>query len=194
MQLKLVILCGGAMLLISTTVASAEGPSALTNLELDVITVPRSAPDQLRRLRIILEHVTDDPDGPSDAVIIEEALDTDSPPQRLVTDVQRTAVAATTEGVGAVNDRWTERQSAPAVAATRPTVQPTGSGTAWTSRPTSDRAAPEWSSSRNRSVVDSAAPDPRRNSAQLRSGAPRMMRIPAHRGFGVRPHGGLASF
>jgi hypothetical protein len=193
MQLKLVILCGGAMLLISTTVASAEGPSALTNLELDVVTVPRSAPDQLRRLRIILEDVTDDDPRLSDEVIAE-TLDTDSPPPRIVTDVQRTAVAATPGGAGAVSDRWTERQSAPAVTATPPTVHPTASGTAWTSRPNSGRAAPQWSSSRNRSAVDSAAPDPRRSIAQLRSGEPRMMRIPANRGFGVRPRGRLESF
>lgn len=164
MHRKLAVVCiVGVVLVSGATRVSADGPGALTDLELDGVTVARWVPDRLRQLRIVVG-ATDDPETISDELIAEQRD----------TAVSRQPVAAGSAQPSAA----VARQSAPAVNDTRP-AQRTGSDSAWASRPTGGWRTPQRTWSRPRPAIEGAAP--------LRSVAPRMMRTAANRGSAVRP-------
>jgi hypothetical protein len=74
MHIKLAILFGSSMVLIAATSASADGPLALTDFQLDGVTpLAQYSSAELFQLRITVENATDDePDRARDAIVQEE--------------------------------------------------------------------------------------------------------------------------
>jgi hypothetical protein len=132
MLLERATLCGGAILLLAATSASADEPIALTSSQLDGVTVLRFLPDQLNPLRVTVEGATDDSDSLADEIIMEEleerglrlAADSlnsapagaqNSPPagtqNSASTGTQNSAAAATAAIGGGASGSWTETGS-----------------------------------------------------------------------------------